>query len=299
MNEETSKTAAAQELRSRWVVRLVMGFARRAPLWVGYAVANAVGWLAGRLAPRRRSILEANLVPVLGTTEARRLRRTARQVFPHAVRSYYEIVRNAASPNRVGNAPVTFEEPGWGELVESCRHGRGVVLVVTHQSSFDLGSQALARRGFRIVAISLPTPPGSAISLAQLRMAAARAIRVMSTGPQAVREAIRALRRGEIVAMAGDRHVNHQGTVVQFFGRPTLLPDGHVRLALHADAAIYCGCTRYEAGRYFVRAEKVNIVRTGDREADIRRSAQRIAQIMEARIRAHPEQWHLFQRLWD
>jgi lauroyl/myristoyl acyltransferase len=87
--------------------------------------------------------------------------------------------------------------------------------------------------------------------------------------------------------------------VVEFFGRPTLLPDGHVRLALHTGAALICAQTRREEGEYWLRLCPLEVTRSGDDEVDVQENAQRLAAVLEQFIRSHPEQWHLFQRLWE
>jgi KDO2-lipid IV(A) lauroyltransferase len=90
-----------------------------------------------------------------------------------------------------------------------------------------------------------------------------------------------------------------QGTEVEFFGRPTLLPDGHVRLALQTGAMVFGTFVYRENKEYQFRFVPLEMVRSGNKEADVRENAQRVARMIEAPIRAHPEQWHLFYRLWE
>jgi lauroyl/myristoyl acyltransferase len=39
-------------------------------------------------------------------------------------------------------------------------------------------------------------------------------------------------------------------------------------------------------------------VSSGDRDADVRNGVQRFAEVFERYVRAHPEQWTVFQPIW-
>jgi KDO2-lipid IV(A) lauroyltransferase len=190
-----------------------------------------------------------------------------------------------------------MEGPGWDRLKEARAEGNGIILVVTHQSSFDLAGQAISAHGHPVFTMGLPAP-GETMTLFN-RLRTSKGLRIIPVGPRAAREAIRCLRRGEVVAIAADRPVRDQGTVVEFFGRPTLLPDAHVRLALQTGAELVCAYVRREDRRHYLAIEEFELTRTGDKETDVRENVQRVAHRLETFIRAHPEQWHMFQRLWD
>lgn len=277
-------------------MRCLIALARRVPLRWGYRLAEGLGRLAAWIFPKRRAILESNLAPVLGTADRRRLRRMATEIFAHALRSYYELLRMPALPPQQVLSQVTFEEPGWSQFREAFQQGKGIIAVGPHQSSFDLAGYTLIAQGFPLCVFTLPDEAGFG-SLNELR--ALSGARVLPAGPAAVREALRALRRGEIVVLAADRPTKGQGTVVEFFGRPTLLPDGHVRLALHTGAPVFVAFVHREGDRYRVRLQPLELVRTGDEAEDVRQNVQRTAWAIEPGIRAHPEQWHLFLRLWE
>jgi KDO2-lipid IV(A) lauroyltransferase len=44
--------------------------------------------------------------------------------------------------------------------------------------------------------------------------------------------------------------------------------------------------------------EPLDIPRTGDREADVREGVRRFAKLLERYVRAHPEQWNVFEPVW-
>jgi KDO2-lipid IV(A) lauroyltransferase len=294
---EPSTSVEAEPFGSKWSIRFGLFLARRLPRWGGYAVAKWGGRLVGLLSPRRRAIIESNLAQVLKSATPRRRRAVAVEVFGHAARSYYECVYLPQIPPEGIIEMATFEEPGWTLLQEAYEKGNGVIVVTTHQSSVDLAGQAIAARGMRIGVLILPTPAESFLSLNEIREA--QGLETLPVGPLAVRKALRLLREGGILVVGGDRPVKGQGTIVDFFGRPTLLPDGHARLALRTQAAVFCGYVRLEDGRYYVRFRPVEVARGGTKDEDLLTTSQRIAHVLEEFIQTHPEQWHLFIRLWD
>jgi len=289
-------TKEAHPVIGERAMRLWVAIARRLPQRMGYWLAERAGRLSGRLFPERRAILESNLAPVLETDDPRRLRKVALEIFGHAMRSYYELLRLPTLPSDVPLAMVVNEEPGWTQVLEAYQQGKGMVLIGTHQSSFDMAGHTLVLRGLPLAVFTLPDEAGFG-SLNELRQIGGA--EVLPAGPPAVRQALRLLRRGEVLVMAGDRAIKGQGTVVEFFGRPTLLPDGHVRLALRTGAPVFCAFVHREGGEYRLRFQSVEMVHSGDGETDVRESVQRVARAMEPAIRAHAEQWHLFRRLWE
>jgi lauroyl/myristoyl acyltransferase len=146
--------------------------------------------------------------------------------------------------------------------------------------------------------MALPDQANGFVFMNKLRAFQERGM-VQPTGTGTLRHALHILRDGGIVVTGADRPIKGQGTVVEFFGRPTLLPDGPVRLALHTGAALFLAVCRREEDKYHLGFFPIELVPTGDDEADVQAGVQRLAQAMEPPVRAHPEQWHLLIRLWE
>jgi KDO2-lipid IV(A) lauroyltransferase len=265
---------------------------------LGYRIAVVAGWIYGLLAADTRAIVRSNLVPVLPTATRSRLRRCVLRTFRAAARSYYEAFYLPYVPPGRIVAMVRFEPLGWSQLAAAHREGRGLVVVFPHLSSYDLAMQAVAARGLKGLVLLLPDSAEGFELLNQVRRFQSGAD-FHPTGPAALRQAVRTLRRGEVVATGAERPIKGQGQRVEFFGRPTLLPDGHVRLALRTGAAFFLVACRWERGRYHAGVQRIGLARTGDDETDVCQGVQRLARAMEPHIRAHPDQWHLQFRLWE
>jgi len=110
-----------------------------------------------------------------------------------------------------------------------------------------------------------------------------------------------ALRRGEVVALQGDRpRMNGRTHTAQLFGRPMPLPVGPQSLARATGAALL-PVFSFREGRYAYRVivrPPIPVARTSEREADVADAVQRLASEIEWAIRRAPHQWFCLRRLW-
>ena len=110
-----------------------------------------------------------------------------------------------------------------------------------------------------------------------------------------------ALRRGEIVAMQGDRPRMGSRTVnATLFGRPIALPSGPASLARTADVPMLPVFAIREGRRRcrVVFGPPVHVPHTDDRNADLTWAMGRIGAEVEKAVRRVPHQWFVFRRLW-
>ncbi|HVR22341.1 MAG TPA: lysophospholipid acyltransferase family protein [Candidatus Polarisedimenticolia bacterium] len=117
-----------------------------------------------------------------------------------------------------------------------------------------------------------------------------------------VRGLLSAMHTGEVVGMLMDTNMTPpQGIFVDFFGVPACTASGLARIALRTDAAVVPTFTIWDAalGKYRLRFDPaVELVRTGDLEADIHANTQKFTSIIEDYVRKYPEQWLWVHRRW-
>jgi KDO2-lipid IV(A) lauroyltransferase len=117
-----------------------------------------------------------------------------------------------------------------------------------------------------------------------------------------VRGLLAAMKAGEVVGILMDTNMTPpQGVFVDFFGIPACTASGLARIALRTDAAVVPGFTIWDEtlGKYRLRFDPaVELVRTGDLEADIVANTQRFTRVIEDYVRKHPEQWLWVHRRW-
>jgi lauroyl/myristoyl acyltransferase len=107
---------------------------------------------------------------------------------------------------------------------------------------------------------------------------------------------VTALRRGEVVAMQGDRALGTRGDVcVEFFGTPAAFPVGPFRLARAAGVPVVPSfCVLGADRRYSVQVGAPIVV--GEDPADALHTWVRV---LEAEVTAHPDQWFNFFDVWS
>jgi len=117
----------------------------------------------------------------------------------------------------------------------------------------------------------------------------------------AAREMLRALRRGEYVALLADRPTPGEGVRVEFFGRPAWVPEGAAALAHRADSPLMVGgVTRNPDGTYTAHAMPPIVWdRDEPRDQAVQRAMQQVMCDLETLIRTAPEQWYMFRPMWE
>jgi Kdo2-lipid IVA lauroyltransferase/acyltransferase len=117
-----------------------------------------------------------------------------------------------------------------------------------------------------------------------------------------VRGLISAMKAREVVGILMDTNVTPpQGVFVDFFGIPACTASGLARIALRTDAAVIPGFTIWDKslGKYRLRFDPaVELIRTGDLDADVQANTQKFTKIIEDYVRQYPEQWLWVHRRW-
>ncbi len=117
-----------------------------------------------------------------------------------------------------------------------------------------------------------------------------------------VRGLLAAMKAGEDVGILMDTNMTPpQGIFVDFFGIPACTASGLARIALRTDAAVVPGFTIWDEalGKYRLRFDPaLELIRTGDQEADVAANTQRFTKAIEDYARQYPEQWLWVHRRW-
>ena len=117
-----------------------------------------------------------------------------------------------------------------------------------------------------------------------------------------VRGLLAAMKAGETVGILMDTNMTPpQGIFVDFFGIPACTASGLARIALRTDAAVVPGFTIWDEAlqKYRLRFDPaLDLVRTGDLEADIAANTQMFTKVIEDYVRKYPDQWLWVHRRW-
>jgi KDO2-lipid IV(A) lauroyltransferase len=108
------------------------------------------------------------------------------------------------------------------------------------------------------------------------------------------------LGQGYLVPLLADRDLSARGVEVEFFGGRTRMPPGPALLALRTGAPLYALAMWYEPDAACARLLPVDRPDSdsGPLDVRVRLLTQRIADRLAEGIGAHPEDWHMLQRMW-
>jgi lauroyl/myristoyl acyltransferase len=282
------------------VIQMAKFLSSHIPRWLGYRLAWIASGMVARAHPEPFRIVRANLRQVLGPgTAPQTLDDVARRVICMTFRSYYDLFRTMNLPEEARAAEVEFPEASLEIMHIFDKRERGSLLVFPHLGNFDLGGQATAAYIPEVQVITLPDPPAGFRLTNELRQQSGAKVTPLS--PAALRQAIRLLRRGGVVSIAGDRPVSDMDEPFLFFGSPARVPSGHVRLALMTDSTIvvtYCVLVP-ETQRYTMYFDPpLEMIRTGNHEEEVQINMRRVLDLLESVIRRWPEQWQMFVPVW-
>ncbi|MBI3522527.1 MAG: hypothetical protein HY071_05420 [Chloroflexi bacterium] len=277
---------------AKLLVRAVERLVPWLPRAVDVPISIVAGTIAYLLSPGARRAVRRNLEVVVPERTDRDA--LVRRAFVAQVRHYLGIFRIA----RLTTEEVrrTIEVRGWEHFANAYATGKGVVMASAHLGPVSVCGQVFISRG---VGVTMPIEKEtSEVSRAVNRARRAMGLRFVETG--AALSIGRILRRGGVLGILADRAVTGIGARVELFGRETLLPSAHVSLALRSGAYVVPAFAHHERGRDVAEFEApLELVSTGDHDRDVREGVRRFAERLEPHIRRAPEEWSVFEELWE
>jgi Kdo2-lipid IVA lauroyltransferase/acyltransferase len=178
--------------------------------------------------------------------------------------------------------------------------GKGLLLLGGHIGAWELSSFALGLYGhpchFLVRAIT-----NSRVD------ALVNEYRGLSGGKpieknESARVMFKVLHAGGAVGILADHNTAlEEGVFVDFFGVPACSTSGLARIALRTGAAVVPVYALWDetSAKYRLHIDpQVELIRTGDADADVRTYTARFIQIIENIARAYPDQWLWVHKRW-
>jgi KDO2-lipid IV(A) lauroyltransferase len=286
-----------KELLLYYSYRLVGSLAPWIPRRLGYWLAGKLGYAAYYLNRSGSAVLRENLSHVLGAeADAATLRTTAIRGYGHLAKSYFDLFCNHSLSEEEAGALVTIRGVHRGKT--ALQKGRGLVLTSAHFGPLESCWQIGPLLDLTITAPAEHLKPERLYQYVCKLRASSWMRLIPIDGP--LLGLVRALRRGQVVVVAADRDITNSGIVVDFFGAPARLPDGHVQLALRTGAELLTMFALRQADDSpIVHVEPpLQLERTGDFDEDVRVNVQKVVARMEDWIGRYPEQWPMLYPVW-
>ena len=244
--------------------------------------------------------LRANLARVLGPDATERdldevtaagmasYARYWREVFRLSVTPYDEIVARTHMANEA--------------LMRECyAAGDGVILVLPHQGNWDYGGIWATLSGMPFTTVAERVEPAQLFDrFVAMREQIGMEVIPLTGGEVSPFDLLEErLRTGGMLCLLGDRDLTARGVEVDFFGDVTRFPAGPAALALRTGAALLPVTLSFRPDGWDLRThDRVLPPTDGDDAAKVAAMTQDVARAFEVGIRAHPEDWHMLQRLW-
>jgi KDO2-lipid IV(A) lauroyltransferase len=263
------------------------------------AVSNFGAWVARRLGP----LTGPNRVALTNL----------RIAFPHASQAeidrlldaqWGEFGRWAAEfpvLDRIVTDPSRIEVIGAERLAQIRDEGRPVVFFSGHFSSMELMSAVILHAGIDCWMTGRDT--NNPYVNAAIRKSRRRygVVKFAPKGARGTRDLLRALGRGESVALMADQKFNG-GVAAPFFGVTAHTAPGSATFALRFGIPLQPMSVRRktdEGARYQVIVhEPIWLEDTGDRDADVEAGVRRINAFIEERVRERPHEWFWVHKRW-
>jgi lauroyl/myristoyl acyltransferase len=171
----------------------------------------------------------------------------------------------------------------------------GVISLTAHVGNWELAGRLLARRSARPTHVVVAEEEAQALER-WVRRNGDGVRFVPRSRPTVSLGLVAALRRGEVVALQGDRALGNRGDVlVPFFGTPAPFPIGPFVLSRAAGVPIVPAfCLLDGDRRYAMRVYEPLTVAPGEEEMGVRAWVA----ILEDVVRQQPTQWFNFFDVW-
>lgn len=204
---------------------------------------------------------------------------------------------------------VKFERDGHEVIEQVLADGKGVILISAHLGNWELAAYCLGgfmAQGKRIPVNAVMFKGESEKVEKQLRKASGEPpFRVIASNDalQASIECMNALKRGEVVAIHGDRILGAGGVEVPFLGAPASFPVGPYVLAANTGApVVFTFANRLGVRKYALMARgpfTFKFESRGTRDQNLKQWAGQYAALLEGLLHKYPLQWHNFYPYWE
>lgn len=255
------------------------------------ALARRLGRFVARWLPHERAVMRKTMSAVTGASGGR-LDAITTEVFGEFAMCFSDLVTtNRKPPARL--QPYLRALTG-AEHVEKL--DGAVISLTAHVGNWDLAGRLLARHSARPTHLVVAAEEARALDPWVRRSAGG--VRFVARAQATISlTLIAALRRGEAVALQGDRALGNRGDVwVPFFGRPAPFPVGPFRLARATGVPVVPAfCTLQADRRYDVTALEPLAVEPGGEEDALRTWVAALERI----VSQQPTQWFNFFDVWD
>lgn len=265
------------------------------PLKAAYAIAVGISDLHYIFAFGDRRIVAENLKAIFPEKTGRQIRRIRIRVFRNFAKYLVDFFRFAKLDREYVKKHIRIENSHY--IDEATSKGKGVVVVTAHLGNWELGGAVIALVGYPFWVVVRPHKSKKVDDFFNSHREN-KGLKVIPLG-KAARQCFRVLKNNQLLGLVADRDFANKGVVLDFFGRPTLFPEGPAELALKTGAPIVPGfMIRNDDDACTLKICKPIEHSLSSSPDDLKKLMRSYISVIEEAIKKYPEQWYMFRRFW-
>jgi len=268
------------------------------PRRVGYVIATCVALICYYSQKEDREALKDNIRVVLNRKVPRRLlRRYTRRSYINFAKYLIDFLRFSVINKKYIKKHITIRG---NENIDKClKEGKGVILLSSHLGNWELGAVVISSLGYKIHAIALDHQD-KRVNRFFLKQRRASGVKVIQLG-SALKQCLRVLKNNELLAILGDRDFTNSGEKINFFKKEAVMPKGPAFFSLKTGAPIVVGVMVRKKNEKFemIFDKPIYPEHTGNIKKDIPPLMVKYMKVIEKYIKAYPDQWYVFRRVWN
>ncbi len=289
--------SAARQRLDYWLLYCLFLLARPLPRPLLLAVGRGLGRLVHSVFRFRRGIVEDNLRQALaGTGEAGHTAAIAAAFYRHLGMTLMEFLAFPRLDHRQVVDLVDIQ--GQENLDAVLARGQGGLLVSGHFGNWEMLGARIAASGNKIHFV-VKSQANAQVDAIQNDIRRRVGVGILRTD-SGVKEMVKALRRGEFIAMLADQDAGKDGLFLDFLGRPASVFRGPAYLAWKLKCPLITGhILRQPGGRHLaVIEEPVFPEADWDEETAVLRLSEIHVKRLAAAVRKTPDHYYWLHRRW-
>lgn len=282
--------------------------ALRLPLKTAYKIAVFISELHYIFAAKDRQRVEENLKAIFPEKSDREISQIKIRIFINFAKYLVDFFRFSKLNNDYIRRNVRIENIE--HLDAALSKGRGVITVTAHLGNWELGGAIIALSGYPLWVVALPHKYSKVNNFFNFQRES-KGVKVIPLG-KAVKRSLTILNENKVLALVGDIDFSEKGVLLDFFGKPTIFPQGPAALSIKTGAAIVPGfMLRNSDDTFTLRFEKALefnpsplndtefiSISNSNKNRGLKGLINEYKIIFEDYIRKSPDQWYMFRRFW-
>ncbi|MDR2772667.1 MAG: lysophospholipid acyltransferase family protein [Elusimicrobiota bacterium] len=262
-------------------------------------IAEFFGKIAPHLTRDAVDIAKENLKNCFPQKTSAEIKEIVSEVFVNQARNFFELANFPKVDEKFLSDIVKIENENL--LWDGINKKKGVLIVSAHTGNWEMTAAAVAALGVPVNVVAKKIYVDGLNEMLVGYRIQKKVNVILKDSKDTARNLLRALRRGEIIAMLIDQDTNVPSVFVDFFGKKAHTPSGLAALALRTGAEVLLGVDRRD-GKFnhtTVIEGPLAVEPSGDKNQDIVNLTQVATSRLEMFIRKYPQQWVWFHKRWN